>query len=421
MIAEFGAVQVAVQGLLGVSALLIVRTLSKEDYALFAIANSMQATCNLLADVGIGVGLQAIGGRVCSDRYRFGQLLNTAFGLRRTFALIAIVFCLPAAAWMFLRNGAGWLQTLALCAAVTAGLVPLLKSSVFGVSPLLHGEYRRLQKIGLGNAALRLALLGSLAMARMNVFLAVMVGVLSNWIQAYMLRGWARDHADPAALANREDQRELLSISKKSLPNTLFFCFQGQVTILILTLFGNSMSIADITALGRVAALLTILSAIFANLFAPRFARCQDPTQLRRLYIILLNAAIVALLPLLFFAWFFPGPFLWLLGGKYQHLGRECAWVVLAGCLGQIGGVMWALNGSKAWIRFQARAFIPVILVAQIVAALFLNLRNFHDVLLFNVITAAAPLPIYIVDAWLGLKIGSREYAAIGKVRSAKG
>ena len=145
---------------------------------------------------------------------------------------------------------------------------------------------------------------------------------------------------------------------------------------------------------------------------APRFARCQDPKQLRRLYIVLLNAAIAVLLPLLFFAWFFPGPFLWLLGGKYQNLGRECGWVVLAGCLGQIGGVMWGLNGSKAWIRFQTRAFIPVILGAQVLAALFLNLHSLHDVLLFNVVTAAAPLPIYVVDACLGLRGGSTELGA---------
>src|ERR1044071_4278477 len=109
-IAEFGAVQIIVQALLAVSGLLIVRSVSKEQYALFTIANSMQATCNILADVGIGVGLRSIGGRICDDRCRFGQLLNTAFDLRRMFAVAAFAVSLPVAAWMLRRNGGSWLD-----------------------------------------------------------------------------------------------------------------------------------------------------------------------------------------------------------------------------------------------------------------------------------------------------------------------
>src|SRR5437867_497380 len=161
-----------------------------------------------------------------------------------------------------------------------------------------------------GNAALRLALIGVLAIERMNAFLALLVGVIGNWIQAILLRSWARDHSDPAAPVNAVDRRELLHLSAKSLPNAVFFCFQGQVTLLILTLVGSPTGIADVTALGRVAALFAVFSAAFASVLAPRFARCQDPERLRHLYLLLVSAAVLALLPLLFVAWLFPGPFL---------------------------------------------------------------------------------------------------------------
>jgi hypothetical protein len=421
VIAEFGAVQMAVQALLAVSGLLIVRMLSKQEYALFAVANSMQTTCNLLADIGVGVGVRAIGGRVWGDRHRFGQLLNTALGLRRNFAAIAIAVCVPVAAWMLRRNGAGIAEIIGLCVAIMAGVIPLLGSSVWAASPLLHGEYRRIQKLDLGNAALRLTLMGACAIQRINAFLAVMVGVAGNWIQSLLLRRWARDHADPAAPVNREDRAALLGLSVQSLPNTLFFCFQGQVTLLILTLVGNPTGIADVTALGRVASLFAVFSMTFANVLAPRFARCQEAERMRQLYALLVSATALALLPLLFFAWFLPDPFLWLLGGKYQHLGRECGWVVTAGCVGQLGGVMWALNSGKAWIRFQATGFIPVILSAQVGAAFFLNLRQFHDVLIFNVVTAAAPLLLYALDAYFGLRgKSSREQGAWSREYGAK-
>src|SRR5213596_2403543 len=265
VVAEFGMVQAGVLALLAAAGLLIVRTLSKQEYALFAIANSMQTACNSLADLGIGVGVRSIGGRVCNDRLRFGALLNTALGLRRNFALVSFGFCLPVASWMLWHNSATPLQIAGLCVAIVAGVIPLLGSSVWSASQLLHGEYRRIQKIDSGNAALRLALIGVLAIGRMNAFLALLVGVIGNWIQAILLRSWARDHSDPAAPLNAVDRRELLHLSVKSLPNAVFFCFQGQVTLLILTLVGSPTGIADVTALGRVAALFAVFSAAFAS------------------------------------------------------------------------------------------------------------------------------------------------------------
>ncbi len=163
IIAEFGMVQMVVQLLLAAAGLLIVRTLPKQEYALFIVCNSMQTTCNLFADWGMSIGLRSIGGRVWDDRYRFGQLLNTALGLRWQFSLVSFTVCLPLAGWMLWRNGAEPLQLAVLCLAVAAGVIPLLGSSVWNVSPQLHGEYRRLQKMDAGNAALRFALIGILA------------------------------------------------------------------------------------------------------------------------------------------------------------------------------------------------------------------------------------------------------------------
>ncbi|MGH7887934.1 MAG: hypothetical protein ACREPG_08720, partial [Candidatus Binatia bacterium] len=99
-----------------------------------------------------------------------------------------------------------------------------------------------------------------------------------------------------------------------------------------------------------------------------------------------------------------PEPFLWLLGEKYQGLAGECIWVVGAGLIAQLGTVMWSLNSSKGWIRCQALGYIPAILTAQLSAALYLDLSQFHQVLLFNLFTVAAPLPMYALDAWRGLR-----------------
>ena len=403
-LAEFGSVQAVVQFLNAVAGLVIVHTLSKSEYALFAVANSMQTACNLLADVGIGVGVRSIGGRVWNDPARFGALVNTAIGMRRQFAVASFGVCLPVTAWMLWANEAPWWAIAALCAVVIAGALPLLAASVYGEVPQLHGEYRLIQKLDFGNAALRVVLIGVLAVSWMNAVLAAIVGAVSNWLRLVFLRRWARRHAQADAPQNTEDRREFARLSLKSLPNTIFFCFQGQVTLLILTFLGSPTAIADVTALGRLAALLAVFSVVFSNILAPRFSRCQDPSQMARIYLLLVGATMLVLAPLAVASWFVPEPFLWLLGDKYASLGAECGWMVTAGCVGQVLGVMWGLNVSKAWIRFQAAGYILTIITCQVVAALLLDLREFRDVLIFNLVTASAPLPLFLADALHGLR-----------------
>src|SRR5882672_6834312 len=55
-VAEFSFVESWVQLFGALAGLLIVRALAKEQYALYAIVNQMQVACNLLADLGIGIG-----------------------------------------------------------------------------------------------------------------------------------------------------------------------------------------------------------------------------------------------------------------------------------------------------------------------------------------------------------------------------
>jgi len=403
-LAEFGAIQGIVQLLTALSGLLIVRSLAKQDYALFAIVNSMQTTGNLLADLGIGIGLRSIGGKVWDDPDRFGQLLNTALRLRRQLATISLSVTVPLAAWMLWRNGASLPLLVGLCICIIAGVIPLLGAAVFTTSLQLHAQYRRMQNIDFGSGLLRLALIAGLAVTHINALLAATVGVVGNWVQFVFTRRWAHEHTNIAASANIEYERELRRLSWRWMPNVLFYCFQGQVTLLILTFVGNTTGIADITALGRIATLFAIFSAAFNSVLAPRFARCQDPVRLPRLYLLLVGGSMTAFALLLLVAWLFPAPLLWLVGSKYTGLQNECVWVVAAGCVTLLGSVIFGLNAAKAWIRIQSVAYIPAVITAQLIAAACLDLREFQNVLIFGLVTAVVPIPCFVIDSVIGMR-----------------
>jgi O-antigen/teichoic acid export membrane protein len=403
-VAEFSFVQCWVQLLTGIAGILIVRTMAKDQYVLYAIANQMQTTCNLLADLGIGIGVRSIGGRVWQDRLRFGGLLNAALGLRRWFALFSIAACLPIAAWMLWKNAGSLATIILLCGVIVASVLPQLAATVLTVVPQLHGEYRRIQILDFSNAMLRLSMIAALAVTQMNALLATAVGAINNWVQMLVARRWVHDHAETTAAPNVADRRELIRLSLRIFPNVLFFCFQGQVTLLILTLVGNRVGIADVTALGRLAMLLTPLSVAFINVLVPRFAACQDPQRLPRLYLLLVAATALALTPILLAGLFAPGPLLWLLGSKYSTLKNECGLIVVTACVGQLVHVLHGLNTSRAWIRTLTTAWIPLTLAIQLLGALALDLKDFNNVLIFQLASASIPIPLLCMDAILGCR-----------------
>ena len=160
--------------------------------------------------------------------------------------------------------------------------------------------------------------------------------------------------------------------------------------------------------------LFSVFGVVFSGVISPRFGACQDPVRLRRLYVFIVGTTIIGFTPVVLIAWTFPSPLLWLLGGNYSSLESECVLVVATGCIGQITGVMWNLNGSKAWIDVHARAYIPVILVAQAFAAFWFDLTQFQDILIFNLVTAAAPIPVFVADAVRGMRSAHRPPHAIG-------
>src|SRR5216684_6096017 len=120
-IGNYALVQAAVQIIAFSSGILLVRWLPQREYAYFTIANSMQATLMLLADIGISTGLISIGGRVWQDRHRFGELINTGLGVRRKLGAVAILIITPVLYLMLIKNGAPLLYAVTLIAVVVAG------------------------------------------------------------------------------------------------------------------------------------------------------------------------------------------------------------------------------------------------------------------------------------------------------------
>jgi O-antigen/teichoic acid export membrane protein len=145
LLSKFVSVQLIVQALGFASGVLIIRTLSKEEYAYFTIANSLQATMNLLADSGVSTGLISIGGKVWQDSYRFGQLINTAIQLRIYFLAISVMIVTPVLLWMLLTNGSSLFNAILIIIAILIELYFYLINAVLGIVLRLHSDIKKIQ------------------------------------------------------------------------------------------------------------------------------------------------------------------------------------------------------------------------------------------------------------------------------------
>ncbi|MEY2563124.1 MAG: hypothetical protein QOH88_1317 [Verrucomicrobiota bacterium] len=404
MVGNFAFVQGMVQLVGFASGILLVRWLDQTQYAYFTIANTMQGTMNVLADMGISIGLISIGGRVWQDRHRFGQLITTGNNFRRRLGVGAIVVVAPILYWMLTRNGASSLYAAILIGAILLGLFAQFSLGVLGVVPRLRSDVSQIQRIDLTGAIARLIVLVGCAFVFLNASVAVLVGSLALFLQYWLLRRYAMSVIDLNARENADDRTAMIGFIKSQAANAIFFCLQGQITIFLISFFGSkATSVAEVGALGRLAMIFAVIGQLLMNIFMPAFARCQSARKLRWQYFIIVGAVAAFCAAVIGAAAFLPNQFLYVLGGKYAHLQRELLLMVAGTVMNVLIGTLWVLNASKAWIA-GSWLYIPLTLVTQIALIPYTDFSNVSQVLIFNLISTVPNLFLNMVLSYRGFR-----------------
>lgn len=404
IIGNFAFVQALVQLLGFASGILIVRTLEARDYGWFTIANTMQGTINVLADIGITVALVSIGGRVWQDRHRFGQLVNTALKLRKYLGAIVVVVTAPILFFLLARNGASPAYGVALVALVVVGVVPQLSLNVLTVVPRLRSDIRRIQTIDFTGAISRLIAVVAVTYILLNAATAIALATAVYFLQYALLRRYAASVIDLTAGENADDRAAMLDLIRKLAANSIFFCLQSQIAVFLISVFARrATAVAEVGALGRLAMIFAVLSTLLTNVFVPAFARCQNPGRLRWLFLGITGGVTVFGVLVLASAALFPREFLFVLGNKYSHLDRELLLMIGGAVLSSIAATLWALNSSRAWVK-GSWLYIPLTLGTQIALIPFLDFSTVSGVLLFNIASAVPTLLLNLALSYRGFR-----------------
>jgi O-antigen/teichoic acid export membrane protein len=400
ILVKFVLVQALVQALGFAAGLLIVRSLPKREYAFYTIGNTMLAAILVLADSGISSALTAIGGRVWQDSRRLGSLLNTALQLRRQMVIVTVLAVVPILIWLLRQNGASRLTILGLVVAVLVGSGLELVTRIYSVALRLRSEIRQIQNQALVAAFVKLAIVAAALLVFINAAVAIVSVVIGYAVQYGMLRRWVRREVDQTAPADAVMRSEIVSVLKKQAPHSIYYCLQGQITVWLISIFGNAESVANIGALGRLAVAFTLLSSISGEVVLPAFARIQSVQHLKQRYcqivagyfaISVLSVAAVAI---------FPKQILSILGHQYSGLSSEGILMAASAVASATAGLLWAINSARAWIVPPA-LLIPCTIVVQIAMISFLDLSTVKGVLLFTTYTW---VPSIVLSVWLAIK-----------------
>ncbi len=384
---KFTLIQALAQLVGMLAGIIVVRLLTKHDYALYTIANSMLWALVILSDGGISAAASGIGGRAWQDAKHVGRTIRTALAIRWKLCAMLVVPVAGTLALLLLKNGASPIHATLLVAIVLAGAVISLGSSIYIVVPRLLGNVRLLQIVVFTSALARLAgtiLLGAFGLSSETAMLAIAGGAV---VEYWQVRRWARRHigGDAGHVADEPVKDELLKVVRRQIPNALYYIFQTQISIWLLSVFSTSDHIADLGALTRISVIYVSLSAAIDGLLMPRFARCNDPERLGSLYLqIFFGLFALALVPVLI-VWAAPHPFLWILGPKYINLSAELMLAMLSALTGVLNAASWGLNATRAWF-LPVRVYVGLGLILQVALLLAIGASTIQQVLIVSIL-----------------------------------
>jgi len=307
----------------------------------------------------------------------------------------------PVMALLLLRLQSSTQQIVAVVLLVLFGSAFEFLTRMYAVVLRLRSERGRLQWYSACGVAVRAVLLLAFWF-KLNAVTVLIGTSLSYGVQWLLLRYWTKDVRQNAVKAVDETVHKIGAIIKKQAPNTLFYCVQAQVSVWIISIYGHSTVVAEVGALGRLAALVTILNTTLSEVIYPAFARIQSPSRvlLRYSELLLLHIVGGAILVGLFTA--FPHAVLWLLGSKYSNLSGETTILGISISFGIVSALVWGLNNARAWILYPWPMMIFVF-SGQYLMASHLNLGLVHNALIFSIVSTLIMILWGFVVSWSGL------------------
>jgi hypothetical protein len=242
----------------------------------------------------------------------------------------------------------------------------------------------------------------------LNAFSAILINTAGTACVSYAYFYRARRLVGRGGHADSEKQRAILHLALPSMPGTIFYAFQNQISLLIITLFGRTTAIADIGALSRLAQVFVLFGQLNPILFEPYFARLSA-VHLRRSYYSALALGGMFCTFMTVASIGFPGVFIWILGHNYNGLQREVPFMIAGSSISFFTGFIWTIHNARKFVYWwNGLLTIIFTLGIEIFYIWRIDLSSVHSVLILNIAVAVPVALLNILVGVCGFTLGPR-------------
>lgn len=404
-----GGAKVLVQIAGLITGIIIIRSLSIQEYAIYTLANSALGMLTILSDGGISAGVLSQGSRVWRSKEKLGEVLITGLELRKKFASFALIIFIPVVSYLLLQHGAGYITVGLIIFSIIPSFYASLSDSLFQIAPKLHQDIKPLQINGIAASIGRVILIASTITFFPWAFVAIIAAGIPRIIANFKLKKIAGKHIDWNQKPNQETRKNILGTVKRLFPEQIYFCVSSQITIWLISIFGSTNSIAQIGVLSRLSMLLTIFTMIMQAIVVPRFARLQNKKrELTKWFIMIQCILLLFIFIVAIFSKIFASELLMIIGSKYVGLDSYFILAVVSALINSFTGILYSLMISRNFILHPAIS-ISIGIVVQIFLISILNFSQLEDVYYFSIAQSIVGILSANIYFWLRMRRNKRE------------
>ncbi|KAA8486784.1 hypothetical protein BDE36_1028 [Arcticibacter tournemirensis] len=388
-----------------ISGFLLFRWLSIEEYAEYSMAFAFQCTAHVLVEFGFSGTIVALVGNRVYDKKVIGDYIKAGQFYRHRLFLAISVFCAIIFPLLTLKHHFSVFTTIMLLVSIITNLYFTGWSSYYTPPLKMHKKVSTLYQIQVKSGALRLVVLYIMYLvSALNSWIAALLGSMQTLMNGYLIKKSASDYVQVPKTVNPQARREMMSLLKPVMPGIVFNAFQSQIMVFILSVFGATNNIAEMGALSKIGQLYMVLSMAGGILIAPHIARVPASGLLRK-YLFIAGTTIFLCSVIVFAAYIFPEPLLWLLGSKYDHLRNELVALLICAGIGVVNGIIWEMNEARKWIY----AWDPLLVIfgtisIQVACVFLLDLSSLHNVIVMSVISNLFVLAVKFSASFQGFR-----------------
>jgi hypothetical protein len=358
-----------------------------------------------LSDSAITGCLLAESGKNIEDNRSLTRIFYTANALRKKLGITGLLIITPLFIYIFRKNNYKYLDIFLITIPALSIIYFQLSISINIIFLRVKTEIKTIKRIELQTVIIRLVLISIIFLLPLNAAGILLLVTISFFIQD---RSVNKKVSSYLVLEEKKYDKSFEKIVifnlKQTLPNTLFFCFQGQIIYFLLSILGDTANIANVSAIGRISVIFSIFSTVTLNIILPLFAKTKKIKRLLLIYCSTLCFMLFIITILCFIAYFYPNVVLYILGERYQNLSSLLFILFINMGLNALAGLMWSFNGSKLWIKY-AWTNIPCTLLLQAVLIFaYLDLKSVNDIIIFNILSITPFIIINLILTWQGIK-----------------